>query len=103
VDIRQLGEKEVSYRLRSGRAVLSLPKEDFAPVRVTVPGNREVRVDTPGRYSLATERGTTRFLVRAGEGAVTGEDGSPIPVRAGEEASIGERIRRLLRLGGVRR
>ncbi len=40
VDIRQLGEKEVSYRLRSGQAVLSLPKEDFAPVRVKVPGNR---------------------------------------------------------------
>jgi hypothetical protein len=93
VDIRQLGEKEVSYRLRSGRAVLSLPKEDFAPVRITVPGNREVRVDTPGRYSLATDRGTTRFLVRAGEGAVTDEDGSPIPVQAGEEASIGEEIR----------
>jgi hypothetical protein len=34
VDILQLGEKEVSYRLRSGQAVLSLPKEDFAPVRV---------------------------------------------------------------------
>jgi hypothetical protein len=93
VDIRRLGEQEVSYRLRSGRAVLSLPKEDFAPVRITVPGNREVRVDTPGRYSLATDRGTTRFLVRAGEGAVTDEDGSPIPVQAGEEASIGEEIR----------
>jgi hypothetical protein len=98
VDIRQLGDKEVSYRLRSGRADLSLPKEDFAPVRITVPGNREVRVDTPGRYSLAADRGTTRFLVRAGKGAVTGEDGSPIPVQAGEEASIGENIR-VRRLG----
>ena len=93
VDIRMLGEKEVSYRLRSGRAVLSLPKEDFAPVRITVPGNREVRVDTPGRYSLAADRGTTRFLVRAGEGAVSDEDGSPVRVQAGEEASIGEEIR----------
>jgi hypothetical protein len=93
VDIRQLGEKEVSYRLRSGQVVLSLPKEDFSPVRVTVPGNREVRVDTPGRYSLSTDGGTTRFLVRAGEGVVTGEDGSPVAVRAGDEAFIGEGIR----------
>jgi len=93
VDIRRLGEKEVSYRLRSGQAVLSLPKEDFSPVRVAIPGNREVRVDTPGRYSVSTDGGTTRFLVRAGEGAVSDEDESPIPVLAGEEASIGEEIR----------
>ena len=93
VDIRQLGEKEVSYRLRSGRAVLSLPKEDFAPVRIAIPGNRELLVDTPGRYSVSTDRGTTRFLVRAGEGAVADADGSPIPVQAGQEASIGEKIR----------
>jgi hypothetical protein len=93
VDIRQLGEKEVFYRLRSGHAFLSLPKEDFAPVRITIPGNRELRVDTPGRYSVSTDRGTTRFLVRTGEGAVTDETGSPIPVRPGEEASIGENVR----------
>ncbi len=93
VDIRQLGEKEVSYRLRSGRAELSLPKEDFAPVRVKVPGNREVRVDAPGRYSLSTDRGTTKFLVRAGEGAVTDGKGPPTAVAAGEEASIGEKVR----------
>lgn len=93
VDIRQLGEKEVSYRLRSGQTVLTLPKEDFSPVRIAIPGNREVRVDTPGRYSVSTDRGTTRFLVRAGEGAVTDEAGSPIRVRTGEEASIGEKIR----------
>lgn len=93
VDIRQLGEKEVSYRLRSGQAVLSLPKEDFAPVRVKVPGTREVRVDAPGQYMLSTDRGMTRFLVRAGEGTVTAEKGPPIAVKAGEEASIGEEIR----------
>ena len=93
VDIRQLGEREVSYRLRSGQAVLSLPKEDFAPVRVTVPGNREVRVDAPGQYVLSADRGSTRFLVRAGEGAVSTEEGPPIAVKAGEEASIGEEIR----------
>ncbi len=92
VDIRQLGEKEVSYRLRNGRADLSLPKADFAPVRVKVPGNREVQVDMPGRYSLSIDRGTTRFVVRSGEGAVAGGEGSPTAVHEGEEASIGNRI-----------
>ncbi|MFA6147455.1 MAG: DUF6600 domain-containing protein [bacterium] len=99
-DIRQLGEKAVSYRLRSGKAELSLPKEDFAPVRMIVPGGREVRLNAPGRYLLSTDRGTTKFLVRAGEGVVaTGENppvglkvGEPIGVKAGEEASIGKDI-----------
>jgi len=93
VDIRQLGEKEVSYRLRSGQAVLSLPKEDFAPVRVKVPGTHEVRVDAPGHYALSTDRGITKFLVRAGEGSVTSGKGPPTAVKAGEGASIGEEIR----------
>ena len=93
VDIRQLGEKEVSYRLRSGQANLSLPKEDFAPVRVKVPGTGEVRVDSPGHYALSTDRGVTKFLVRAGEGAVTSGKGPVTAVKAGEEASIGEEIR----------
>ena len=93
VDIRQLGEKEAFYRLRSGKAFLSLPKEDFAPVRIAIPGNRELRLDTPGRYSVSTDRGTSRFLVRTGEGAVSDDAGSPIAVKAGEEASIGKNIR----------
>jgi hypothetical protein len=93
VDIRQLGEKEVSYRLRSGEAELSLPAENFAPVRVTVPGNREVRADAPGRYSLSTDGETTRFAVSSGAGAVTDAKGPPIAVRAGEEASVGGEIR----------
>ena len=93
VDIRQLGEKEAAYRLRSGQAVLSLPKADFAPVRVKVPGTREVRVDAPGHYTLSIDRGITKFHVRAGEGAVTSGEGPPTAVKAGEEASIGEEIR----------
>jgi hypothetical protein len=92
VDIGHMGEEAVSYRLRSGQVDLSLPKEDFAPVRMTVPGNREVRVGAPGRYTLSTSGGSTTFLVRAGEGAVTGEKGPPIVVKAGEEASIGKEI-----------
>ena len=93
VDIRHLGEKEVSYRLRSGEAELSLPAENFAPVRVTVPGNREVRANAPGRYTLSMDGDTTRFAVSSGAGAVTGTEGPPIAVQAGEEASVGGDIR----------
>lgn len=93
VDVQQLGEKEVSYRLRSGEAELSLPAENFVPVRVTVPGNRDVRADAPGRYSMSTDGTTTRFAVTAGTGAVAEAGGSPVVVRAGEEASIGEDVR----------
>jgi hypothetical protein len=93
VDIQKLGEKEVSYRLRSGEAELSLRAENFAPVRMTVPGNREARADAPGRYSLSTDGATTRFGVMAGAGAVTGTEGSNVVVRAGEEASIGDKVR----------
>ena len=93
VDLQKLGEKEVAYRLRSGEAGLSLRAENFAPVRVTVPGSRTVRADAPGRYSLSTDGATTRFGVTAGSGAVTGTEGSDVVVRAGEEASIGDKIR----------
>jgi hypothetical protein len=93
VDIHRLGEAEASYRLRSGEAELSLPAKNFAPVRVTVPGNRDVRADAPGRYSLSTDGATTRFAVSSGAGAVTGGEGSPIAVQAGEEASIGDEVR----------
>ena len=93
VDIRQLGEKEVSFRLRSGEAGLSLPASNFAPVRVTVPGNRDIRADAPGRYSLSMDGATTRFGVTAGAGAVTGAEGSDVIVRAGEMATIGSKVR----------
>ena len=93
VDIRQLGEKEVSYRLRSGQAVLSLPKEDFAPVRIKVPEPARSGWTPRVNYTLSTDRGITKFLVRAGEGAVTSGKGPPTAVKAGEEASIGEEIR----------
>ena len=100
VDIRKLGEDAVSYRLRSGKVELSLPKEDFAPVRVKVPGDREVRLDAPGRYLLTTDGGTTKFVVVDGKGAVVAgkyppigvNAGEPIGVNAGEEASIGKDI-----------
>jgi len=93
VDIGRLGEKEAAYRLRSGQAALSLPKADFAPVRIMIPGTREVRIDVPGHYTLTADRGITTFHVRAGEGAVISGEGPPTAVKAGEEASIGEEIR----------
>ncbi len=93
VDIREMGDKGVSYRLRSGDADLSLAKEDFVPVRIDVPGNREVRADSPGRYSLSTAEGLTKLDVRSGEGIVAGGKGSPVTVKAGEMASIGEEVR----------
>jgi hypothetical protein len=93
VDVQKLGEKEVSYRLRSGEAELSLRAENFAPVRMTVPGNRNVRADAPGRYSLSTDGATTRFGVKEGTGAVSGPQGPDVVVHAGEEASIGDKVR----------
>jgi hypothetical protein len=92
VDVLQLGETDVSYRLRGGEAELSLPAENFAPVRVTVPGNRYVRADAPGRYSLSTDGATTRFMVTAGDGGVYGADDSSVVILAGEEASIGDEV-----------
>ena len=72
VDVLQLGDQQVSFRLRSGQVALSLSKDGFAPVRVKVPGNREVRLDAPGRYWLTIDGGVTKLLVRAGEVSVTG-------------------------------
>ena len=93
VDIRQLGEQQVSFRLRSGQVALSLVTDSFAPVRVKIPGNRDVRMDVPGRYWLTAEGEVTKLLVRAGEGSVTGEGATPVVVKEGEEASIGKEIK----------
>ena len=93
VDVLQLGEQQVSFRLRSGQVALSLDKDGFAPVRVKLPGNRDVRMDIPGRYWLTSEGEVTTLLVRAGEGSVTGEGVTPVVVKAGEEASIGKEVK----------
>ena len=93
VDVLQLGDQQVSFRLRSGQVALSLSKDGFAPVRVKVPGNREVRLDASGRYWLTIDGGVTKLLVRAGEGSVTGVGTSPVAVKAGEEASIGKEVK----------
>ncbi len=93
VDVRQLGEKKVAFRLRSGQVAFSLSKEDFAPVTVKVPGNRDAALESPGLYWLTVDGGTAKFNVRRGEGAVSGEGTQPVTVKAGEEASIGKEVR----------
>ncbi len=92
VEIRELGEKHDTFRLQSGSVALSLPEGEFAPVRFRVPGNREVDIAAPGRYSLAADGGRTKFLVSAGEGTVSGEGTAAVAVKAGEEATIGEKV-----------
>jgi hypothetical protein len=93
VDVRQFAEQRVSFRLRAGQVAFSLSKEDFAPVAVKVPGNRDVRLDTPGLYWLTVDDGETKLRVRRGEGAVVAEGMQPVTVKAGEEASIGKEVR----------
>ncbi|HLO25119.1 MAG TPA: DUF6600 domain-containing protein, partial [Geobacteraceae bacterium] len=93
VDVRQLGEQQVSFRLRSGQVALSLAKDGFAQVGVKVPGNRDVRMDVPGLYWLTAEGEVTKLLVRNGESSVSGEGVTPVVVKAGEEASIGKEVK----------
>ncbi len=92
VEIRELGEKHATFRLQGGSVTLSLPKDEFAPILFRVPGKRAVQIDAPGRYALSADGGSTKFVVSAGAGSVTGEGAAPVAVKAGEEASIGEKI-----------
>jgi hypothetical protein len=93
VDVRQLGEKKSSFRLRTGQVAFSLSKDDFAPVTVKVPGNRDVVMNAPGLYWVTADGGPAKLDVRRGEGIVSGEGIQPVPVKAGEEAAIGKEIR----------
>ncbi len=93
VEVRQLGERKVAFRLRAGRVAFSLSKEDFAPVAVKLPGNRNASLDAPGLYWLAVDGNETKLNVRHGEGTVSGDGVKPMAVKAGEEASIGTAIR----------
>ncbi len=93
VDVRQLGERKASFRLRSGRVAFALSKEDFAPVLVKVPGNRDVSLDAPGLYWLTAEGEATKLNVRRGEGTVSAQGGASVAVKGGEEAAIGKDVR----------
>ncbi len=92
VDVRQLGERKASFRLRTGRAAFSLPKEDFAPVTVKLPGDRDVSLDAPGLYWLTVDGQVSKLDIRRGGGTVSGEGVSPVAVAGGEEASIGKEV-----------
>lgn len=93
VDVRQLGEQKVSFRLRSGQVAFSLSKEDFAPVTVKLPGNRDVSLEVPGLYWLTVDGEATKLNVRRGEGTVSREGAQFVTVKGGEEASIGKEVR----------
>ncbi|MFZ2224918.1 MAG: DUF6600 domain-containing protein [Candidatus Deferrimicrobium sp.] len=93
VDVRQLGERKVSFGLRSGQIAFSLSKEDFAPVTVKLPGNRDVSLEAPGLYWLTVGGEATKLNVRRGEGTVSREGAQFVTVKGGEEASIGKEVR----------
>jgi hypothetical protein len=84
---------KTAFGLRTGEIRFYLPETDFVPVSVTVPGGGRAVFPVPGRYWMtATKDGDTTLVVREGEGTVTVERGE-FPVKAGEQASIGEGVR----------
>jgi len=84
---------KTDFGLRAGEIRFYLPETDFVPVSVTVPGGGRAAFPVPGRYWMtATKGGDTTLVVREGEGTVTVERGE-FPVKAGEQASIGEEVR----------
>lgn len=93
VDVRQLGERKVSFRLRSGQVAFSLSKEDFAPVMVKLSGNQDISLEAPGLYWITIDGEAAKFNVRRGEGTVSGEGTQLVTVRGGEEAAIGKEVR----------
>jgi hypothetical protein len=90
LDIRLLTAEKSSFQLFSGEIRFDLPREDFAPVSVLVPGGGRVDFPDPGRFWLSEADGGTRLVVRRGEGVVTVGRGM-FHVQAGEEAAIGSR------------
>jgi len=93
IDARRFDEEISSFRLRAGEIRFDLPQDDFSPTRVAIPGGGIANFQVPGRYWLNTqEEGQTRLVVRRGEAVVTLQ-GDDIPVRAGEEAMIGDEVR----------
>jgi len=84
---------KTAFGLRAGEIRFYLPETDFVPVSVTAPGGGRALFSVPGRYWMtATKGGDTTLVVREGEGTVTVERGE-FPVKAGEQASIGEEVR----------
>jgi len=92
LEIRDFQEGISEFRLRAGEIRFDLPPDDFAPVTVRMPGGAVARFPEPGRQWLTvTDDEETRLVVRRGQAVVT-LDGEEYPLRAGEEAYIGEGI-----------
>ena len=92
LEVRDLQEGKSAFRLRAGEIRFDLPPDDFAPVSVRLPGGAQAQFPEPGRQWLTvTEDDETRLVVRRGQ-ALVDLDGEEYPVRAGEEAFIGEGI-----------
>ena len=84
---------KTAFGLRSGEVRFYLPETDFAPVGVTVPKGGRAEFSVPGRYWMtAAKGGDATLVVREGEGTITSDRGE-FPVKAGEQASIGEEVR----------
>lgn len=93
LEVAELGERVVSFRLRDGEIRLDLPPEDFAPVRVELPSGGRVKFPVPGNYWLfASGKSEARLVVRKGEAEAFAELGDA-RVRAGEEAYLGREVR----------
>ncbi len=102
LSVRGLENDRITFGLRSGEIRFYLPETDFAPVRVTTPGGGRTEFPVPGRYWLiAADSGETTLVVREGEGTVFVERGA-FPVKAGEQALIGEDVRIAQYAGGER-
>jgi len=84
---------KTDFGLRAGEIRFYLPESDFVPVSVTTPGEGRAVFPVPGKYWMtATKGGDTTLVVREGKATVTVEQGE-FPVKAGEQASIGEEVR----------
>ncbi|MGA7104480.1 MAG: DUF6600 domain-containing protein [Candidatus Deferrimicrobiaceae bacterium] len=93
IAILGLEDGKTAFELRAGEIRFYLPETDFAPVSVTAPGEGRAEFSVPGRYWMtATKGGDSTLVVREGEGTVNTES-ERIPVKAGEQASLGRDVR----------
>ena len=92
LEVRDLQDGKSDFRLRAGEIRFDLPRDDFAPVSVRVPGGALALFPIPGRQWLTvTDSDETRLVVRRGSAVVTVE-GDEHRLRAGQEAVIGRDV-----------
>jgi len=93
LEIRELKEEKILFRLRAGEIRFDLPPEDFAPVAIRVPGVSRVQVSKPGRYWIVVDDSDqTSVIVRSGEATVAKDGGGEVRIRGGEQAVIGQGV-----------